>query len=501
MVDDIARRIRQQNIEKIKHIQAQLNEQDSAINCKLQNAEKASTQNKNKHSTYQPNRNQISSHTPKENHAYESNLSSRILQQNQDVYQLNQTQEEDVSRRILQQDIVPGDDFDISRRILQQNQDVYQRNQTQEEEVSRRILQQAITSSDDSDISRRIMQQNQDVHLLYHTKDDELSKGISQADQVGDDVSLYGQEPSPAEEDGVSRRILHRDEDFHYAVRSPLQDKDIPGRFTEQSSESSVLAPPSEATQYSDVGASGRRRPSASQVTRKQMLKPDPVPYNHSMLTPEIEDSLHERGLHGIRERMLAVGLKPRDHASDYRKQLKLMAQANREEVDAQKAEIAKKKMMEQRLRHSAMASHRQPHRELPMRANTNPRKAETKKSIVEGPPRKTRAGEVPLYLQRRKAEWEANARAEAEAAAAAAECPEGLRIVGTEEKRRILDLLADERGKTDDALRRLPFVIKTQSTQSKKTALENRLDEIDEAIAAYSKERVLVPDDGKRVS
>ena len=105
-------------------------------------------------------------------------------------------------------------------------------------------------------------------------------------------------------------------------------------------------------------------------------------------------------------------------------------------------------------------------------------------------------AGEVPLYLQRRKAEWAQERQERAAAAAHAAECPPGLRIVGADEKAAIMAKLRDEKGKAEGALRSLPFVIKTHATQQKKDALEARLREIDGAVTAYSQEKVLVPAD-----
>jgi len=70
------------------------------------------------------------------------------------------------------------------------------------------------------------------------------------------------------------------------------------------------------------------------------------------------------------------------------------------------------------------------------------------------------------------------------------------LRIVGEEEKSRIMATLAAERVKAEASLQALPFVIKTQASQQKKDALEKRIVEIDGAMQAYSKPRVLVPAD-----
>ena len=121
--------------------------------------------------------------------------------------------------------------------------------------------------------------------------------------------------------------------------------------------------------------------------------------------------------------------------------------------------------------------------------------------SMAPPPPRDPAAGRhepgaVPAYLQRRKAEWAAEADAEAERRAVEAQCPPGLRLVGAEEKAGILGTLMGEKEKAEAALLQLPFVIKTNATQKKKDQLEARLLEIDGAVAAYSKEKVLVPID-----
>jgi len=102
----------------------------------------------------------------------------------------------------------------------------------------------------------------------------------------------------------------------------------------------------------------------------------------------------------------------------------------------------------------------------------------------------------VPAYLRQRKAEWAANAAEEDARRRAEEECPPGLRLVGEEEKARILDKLAEEKAKANVELRQMPFVIKTQASQQKKDRLEARLEEIDGAVQAYMKDKVFVPAD-----
>lgn len=99
--------------------------------------------------------------------------------------------------------------------------------------------------------------------------------------------------------------------------------------------------------------------------------------------------------------------------------------------------------------------------------------------------------GAVPAYLRRRQQEWAEDAAATAEREARAAECPEGLRIVGEEEKASILRTLAQERGKADEELRSLPFVVKTQRTQQARV-LDNRRDTFRYHLTSRSRRRNL---------
>ena len=130
---------------------------------------------------------------------------------------------------------------------------------------------------------------------------------------------------------------------------------------------------------------------------------------------------------------------------------------------------------------------------------------------------------------------------------AAKDECPPGLRLVGAEEKAGIMAKLSEEKVKglchmsllctchpsakckpsarvtptatchpsatsplprhpchvtippqvkAETALRALPFVIRTNASQTKKDQLEARLEEIEGAVAAYRREKVFVPAD-----
>ena len=117
-------------------------------------------------------------------------------------------------------------------------------------------------------------------------------------------------------------------------------------------------------------------------------------------------------------------------------------------------------------------------------------------RGFLAAPAPKHAPGQVPAYLQRRKAEWQAEADSAAAMEARLAECPPGTRLVGPDEKARIIEKLSEERAKAALELRQMPFVIKTTASQIKKDQLEARLEEIAGAEEAYRREKVFVPAD-----
>jgi len=193
----------------------------------------------------------------------------------------------------------------------------------------------------------------------------------------------------------------------------------------------------------------------------------------------------------GIRDEMRRAGVEPKNHLKEQREHIHGLAARRQQAAMAERDAADEKSRREGAIRQQGRAAAQQ------VLAEKGPgRRRVPDESERGGSAPRHEAGSVPAYLQRRKAEWAAQAEAEEARQAAKADCPPGLRVVGDEEKAQIMQTLTTERAKAEEVLRSLPFVIKTNATQQKKDTLESRLVEIDGAIAAYSKERVLVPED-----
>ena len=200
----------------------------------------------------------------------------------------------------------------------------------------------------------------------------------------------------------------------------------------------------------------------------------------------------------GIRGEMRQAGVEPKDHQRENRRMIRGLA-ARKKEQAQQLAELEEEK----RLRMTSLrerATTRAQQYVMPDGPQAG-RRSVRQPAMPAPVARDENAGKhapgaMPAYLQRRKAEWAAEASAEAERRELEELCPPGLRLVGAEEKAAVLGTLATEQEKAQAALRALPFVIKTHATQKRKDQLEARLLEIDGAMAAYRKEKVLVPID-----
>lgn len=71
--------------------------------------------------------------------------------------------------------------------------------------------------------------------------------------------------------------------------------------------------------------------------------------------------------------------------------------------------------------------------------------------------------------------------------------CAAGTRLVTEEERAAVLSTIATREAELRKELNSMPFVTKTVSHANRKKALEDRLEEIEQARAQYSKLRVYV--------
>lgn len=232
---------------------------------------------------------------------------------------------------------------------------------------------------------------------------------------------------------------------------------------------------------------SNRQQPPA---TGSRERRQRPVHYTHLMGKAEANQmDQFLNPVKGIRDEMRRAGVEPKNHLQEQREHIHGLA------ARRQQATMAEKDAADERLRRESNLRLKAREKAQNTLADQGPARRRVPEESERGSSAaRHEAGVVPAYLQRRKAEWAAQAQEEEERQAARADCPPGLRVVGEEEKARIMQTLQTERGKAEESLRSLPFVVKTQATQQKKDALEARVVEIDGAIAAYSKERVLVP-------
>ena len=100
--------------------------------------------------------------------------------------------------------------------------------------------------------------------------------------------------------------------------------------------------------------------------------------------------------------------------------------------------------------------------------------------------------GEVPAYLQARKAVW-AEAEAEAEAARADPDCPPGMVAMPEEERLTMLAQLTAAEEEVKGRIARLPLVLETHAARRRAEALEAELAEVSEARAVFSRPKVYI--------
>jgi hypothetical protein len=116
-------------------------------------------------------------------------------------------------------------------------------------------------------------------------------------------------------------------------------------------------------------------------------------------------------------------------------------------------------------------------------RAKPDPKPAE--KAPAHAP------GEVPRYLEARKASLEAQG-----SPPPRGPCPPGTRLLDEDEKEEALQALRDEKEELVARLGRLPLSIESPSAIREKRMLEMELDTIENSIAQLSKKFVFVPID-----
>lgn len=100
--------------------------------------------------------------------------------------------------------------------------------------------------------------------------------------------------------------------------------------------------------------------------------------------------------------------------------------------------------------------------------------------------------GRVPEYIEQRKAKIAAE-KEEIRKRLPDPNCPPGMKLMPDEERRSTLDVLLKSRTEALKQLQHMPFIVETPSAQRKKLALEDKLKEIEDAVALFSRTKVFV--------
>ncbi len=103
--------------------------------------------------------------------------------------------------------------------------------------------------------------------------------------------------------------------------------------------------------------------------------------------------------------------------------------------------------------------------------------------------------GKIPDYISKFKQEAEDKKEAEKKQAEES-KYPKGTRLISEEERIEMLDNLSKTKKEIESALFKLPITLRTLSMQNKKAELENKLNELDQAIDQFSKKKVFIKAD-----
>ena len=103
--------------------------------------------------------------------------------------------------------------------------------------------------------------------------------------------------------------------------------------------------------------------------------------------------------------------------------------------------------------------------------------------------------GRVPQYLEQRKSQWEEE-KEEIRRRAPDPNCPPGMKLMPEEERLHTLEVLRTSQIEAMKQLQAMPFVIETPSLKRKQVMLEDKLREIENAMALFSRTKVFIARD-----
>lgn len=100
--------------------------------------------------------------------------------------------------------------------------------------------------------------------------------------------------------------------------------------------------------------------------------------------------------------------------------------------------------------------------------------------------------GKVPNYLENRRHQWQLEEQ-ERIANLPDPDCPKGMILMPEKERIETLETLKNSRNEAMKQLSNMPFIIETPSQRKKHDLLENKIKEIESAIALFSRQKVFI--------
>jgi len=114
---------------------------------------------------------------------------------------------------------------------------------------------------------------------------------------------------------------------------------------------------------------------------------------------------------------------------------------------------------------------------------------------VKEEPIKHQSFGKVPTYLENRKQQWEEQ-KEEARRRAPDPNAPKGMKLMPESERIGTLEVLWQSKEEAVKQLAKMPFCIETPSLRKKQNMLEEKLREIENAIALFSRPKVYIAND-----
>ncbi len=216
----------------------------------------------------------------------------------------------------------------------------------------------------------------------------------------------------------------------------------------------------------------------------------------------------------GIRDDLRRQGLTPKDHTKDNRAHIAKLKEEReaKERKDAAEKErkkphqpgalpsyLADRKKIIAREIETDTANSRSPgvtggltnRTARPLSSST--KKLPSRDAVAKKLEPKHKAGAVPKYVNKFKAQAQAEAIHRAEEERHRAECPPGMVIMPPDQQKAILAAMMKDKAEAEKALAAFPMIADTESLRRRKGEVEKRLDALERDISVMSRPKVFI--------